>query len=87
MVFWDRIECRALPMQLLAHVMVHEITHPLEGISRHSETGVMKVNWTEDDVKTIKLHPMKFAAEDVELIHRGLTVRSATLASVMAAGI
>jgi hypothetical protein len=30
----------------LAHVLVHEITHALEGVSRHAETGVMKANWT-----------------------------------------
>ena len=74
-VFWDRMEHGPIPTELLAHVMVHEITHIAEGISRHSETGVMKANWTEEDFKTMKTHPLMFAAEDVGLIHRGLAAR------------
>jgi hypothetical protein len=30
------------PTFVLAHVLVHEITHILQGIDRHSESGVMK---------------------------------------------
>jgi hypothetical protein len=74
-VFWDRMEHGPIPTQLLANVMVHEITHIAEGICHHSETGVMKANWTEEDFKTMKTHPLMFAAEDVDLIHRGLAAR------------
>ena len=35
---------------LLAHVLVHEITHVLEGVDRHTGQGVMKARWTEDDL-------------------------------------
>jgi hypothetical protein len=79
-VFWDRMECGLIPTELLAHVMVHEITHILEGVSRHSESGIMRAQWTEVDHKTMKTHPLSFAAEDVDLIHRGLVTRSAALA-------
>jgi hypothetical protein len=78
-VFWDRIEFGLNSPELLAHVMVHEITHILEGVSRHSESGIMRAQWTEVDHKTMKTHPMSFAAEDVDLIHRGLATRSASL--------
>ena len=43
-VFCDRIrrhDSHLVPF-LLAHVLVHEITHILQGIARHSESGVMK---------------------------------------------
>lgn len=74
-VFWDRMEHGPIPTQLLANVMVHEITHIAEGICRHSETGVMKAKWTEEDFKTMNTHPLMFAPEDVDLIHRGLAAR------------
>ena len=34
---------------VLAHVMVHEITHILQGIARHSAEGIMKAQWTNSD--------------------------------------
>jgi hypothetical protein len=34
---------------VLAHVMVHEVTHILQGICRHSASGVMKAQWDEED--------------------------------------
>ena len=60
---------------LLAHVLVHEITHILEGIARHSETGIMKANWTSGDYYDMQTKTLAFASEDIELIHRGLTQR------------
>ena len=60
---------------LLAHVLVHEITHILEGVPRHSETGVMKAYWTLDDYYYMQKNTLPFASEDIELIHRGLAQR------------
>jgi len=34
---------------VLAHVLVHEVTHILQGIPRHSESGVMKAQWDSND--------------------------------------
>src|SRR5262249_27415941 len=49
-IFYDRIcamaQREARP-QLLAYVLAHEITHILQGVARHSETGIMKANWTD----------------------------------------
>lgn len=74
-VFWDRIEFGIFPTELLAHVMAHEITHILEGVCRHSETGIMRAQWTERDHKMMRTHPLSFAPEDVELIHLGMAAR------------
>jgi len=76
-VFWDRMERAAAPAPLLAHVMVHEITHILEGVSRHSQSGIMKAHWSEADMDVIRAHTLTFAAEDVSLIQAGLKKRAA----------
>jgi len=74
-VFWDRVErktCRATAAVVLAHVLVHEITHILQGIARHSESGVMKACWTVQDYAAMTSKGLPFTPEDSELIHRGL---------------
>jgi hypothetical protein len=75
-VLYDRVEASADgPTQistLLAHVMTHEITHLLQGISRHSETGVMKAQWSAHDFLQMAYKPLPFAPEDIDLIQRGL---------------
>ena len=78
-VFWDRMEHAANPAPLLAHVLVHEITHILEGVSRHSQSGIMKERWNAADMDLIQFHKLKlaFAAEDVYLIQLGLKKREA----------
>ena len=60
---------------VLAHVMAHEITHVLEGIGRHSQTGVMRAHWRGGDYREMRSKPLPFAPEDVCLIHEGLASR------------
>jgi hypothetical protein len=67
---------------LLAHVLVHEITHILEGVARHSATGIMKANWTSGDYYDMQTKTLPFASEDIELIHRGLAQRQARAGKV-----
>jgi hypothetical protein len=59
---------------ILAHVLVHEITHVLQCVDRHSETGVMKARWTSDDYYDMRWKPLEFTSEDVELIRLGMQV-------------
>ena len=75
-VFWDRVNIYDAPSELLAHVLVHEITHILEGIPRHSENGVMKACWSNQDFKAMRRMPMRFAPVDIKLIHLGLEARN-----------
>lgn len=89
-LFWGRIEEAAgqgtLPY-LLAHVLVHELTHILEGTCRHSDIGVLKAVFTQADIANMEFHPLPFAPEDLELIHAGAEarrVREATTPSVSA---
>jgi hypothetical protein len=80
-VFYDRVRATVIDPEeslvLLAHVMTHEITHILEGTARHSAEGVMKAHWTPADYSRMCRKPLPFAAEDVELIHRGLQQKAA----------
>ena len=85
-VFYDRVASRfqhhrsplqaqALTSRLLAHVLVHEVSHMLQGISRHSPSGVMKAVWTPEDYRQMERRMLPFAPEDVHLIHGGAQAR------------
>jgi len=70
-VFYDRVRRDhppSLTAVLLGHVFVHEITHVLEGIARHSDTGVMKGHWDRRDYEQMARRPLTFAPEDVDMI-------------------
>ena len=72
-IFYDRIRQmnrEDLPTLLLAHAMVHEITHMLQGVERHSATGVMKARWDWDDYFEMKNHPLPFTPEDIQMIRK-----------------
>jgi hypothetical protein len=56
---------------LLAYVMVHEVTHILQGITRRSKRGILKAHWDRDDSFEIGLGCLRFAEADVELIYSG----------------
>jgi hypothetical protein len=83
-VFFDRIHKRIAPdlvATLLAHVLVHEITHSLQGIDRHSETGIMKAHWTSADYVQMRAKPLPFTDFDVELIRQGLASRGVRMSA------
>ena len=86
-VLFDRIQHNAgshtKVSTLLAHVMTHEITHLLQGISRHSQTGVMKAEWSAHDFVQMAQSPLPFTPEDINLIQRGLVQRTAGPASAV----
>jgi hypothetical protein len=71
-IFWDRIKRTPLPNKVLAHVMVHEITHILQGVDRHSGEGIMKAHWSDADFGAMGVGPLPFAPEDLYLINLGL---------------
>jgi hypothetical protein len=77
-VFFDRVENsgkgKLVPV-LLAHVLVHEITHILQGSDHHSAEGVMKARWTANDLYQMLDRPLPFDPFDVDLIQRGLASR------------
>jgi hypothetical protein len=54
---------------LLGHVLVHEITHVLQEVPRHSESGMMKARWEGADFARMRHQTLPFAEEDIRLIH------------------
>jgi hypothetical protein len=74
---WDRVDerCRYAPVlafALLAHVMVHEITHVLEGTDSHSATGVMKAQFVSSDYRDMIYKPLPFTSYEVTQVQLGL---------------
>ena len=88
-VFYDRVAQAdpALLPSLMANVIIHEMTHILQGIDRHSASGVMKALWTSSDYTLMKRGLLRFTAVDVEMIRDGFAARTAggTKGSVVAA--
>ncbi len=62
--------------KLIGYIMVHEITHNLQGIARHSGTGIMKATWTTSDYRDITDLQLRFEETDVFLIDAGWKWRS-----------
>jgi len=86
-VFYDRVQEATEPQltpTVLAHVLVHEITHILQGTCRHSDTGVMKARWTHQDYMDMKVKPLSFTEEDVQFIRIGLAKRANASALIAA---
>lgn len=86
-IFFDRIARNHnkphVPI-VLAHVLVHEITHILQGISRHSATGVMKAHWELADYRNMTGRPLAFEDKDIDLINFGLEGRARRYAATEA---
>ena len=58
-------------------MLVHEITHILQGIDRHSVGGIMKAVGTSSDYTQMKRCQLWFTARDVEMIHNRFAARAA----------
>jgi hypothetical protein len=82
-VFLDRVKNMAPSAgdRLLGYTLAHEVTHILEGIVRHSESGIMKAYLDGDDHLKMRGGKLGFAAEDVYWIYRGLEERELRLAA------
>lgn len=84
-VFYDRIHSEVVPRSvLLAHVMVHEIAHILQGTDLHSASGVMKAGWTPRDHLQMRTEALPFTPQEVELIRLGLARRASGAPNLVA---
>lgn len=78
-VFYDRVLISVTLSQaptLLGHVLAHEIAHVLQGISRHSASGIMKPKWDPRDYLEMRWNTLGFTEDDVSLIRSGLDDRA-----------
>ena len=46
--------------RILAHILVHEITHVLTRVSEHSREGMLKAKWTESDFRAMGMENLPF---------------------------
>jgi hypothetical protein len=74
-IFFDRIETMEDASTVLGHVMVHEITHIIQGVPRHSDTGLMKPHWSRHDLVQMRYKPLPFTEWDLLLLYAGLPMR------------
>ena len=78
-VFYDRIASNYRPSLIpivTGHVLAHEIAHILQGITRHSDHGIMKAKWNAKDCDDMAWRPLEFERHDVKLIYIGLAARA-----------
>jgi hypothetical protein len=73
-VYYDRIRAvsRNETATLLGYIVAHEIAHIAQGISRHSNTGILKARWDTSDHASMRRAALYFADDDFDLIQRGL---------------
>ncbi len=82
-VFRDRVRQRlgrahpGAAKVALAYVLVHELAHAMQRVPRHSVTGILRAQWSNDDFTAMLFHKLAFEGSDVELIRRGLAARVA----------
>ena len=77
-IFYDRVEPllrghHAPQATVLGYVLAHEIAHVLQGIVRHSEAGIMRARWTDNDLQQMGSRELRFTREDVQLIQQRLS--------------
>ena len=86
-VFYDRMADvgNDLRPRLLAYVIVHEMAHILQGVDRHSGSGIMMAHWGPAEFGRMRIGQLRFADQDVDLIHEGLKVRQTRIATASAA--
>jgi hypothetical protein len=78
-IFYDRMESMlkgqcAPQAVILGYVLADEIGHVLQGIARHSETGIMRARWTKDDFTRMSTVGLTFTTEDIQLIRQAVPV-------------
>jgi hypothetical protein len=66
------------------YVLAHELAHAMQGVGRHSESGIMKAHWSDLDFQEMVFHKLEFTPEDVNLIHQGLASHLGSVASTQA---
>ena len=72
-LFMDRLKAMAAMQPLttsflLGHVLAHEMGHVLQGIARHSETGVLKERWSQLEIEDMPFRHLHFTPYDANLI-------------------
>jgi hypothetical protein len=90
-VFYDRVT-RILPTQpewsgrILGHVLAHEIGHMLLRNDTHTQKGLMKAQWTDDDFKIMREKNLSFTPPDANAIRLNLARTCSSVADTLIVG-
>jgi hypothetical protein len=57
---------------IFGHVLAHEIAHVLKRVDSHSETGIMRRRWDQNDFVSMKFNAFRFAPEDAQTIRESV---------------
>ena len=68
------------PEVVLSYVLTHELAHVMQGLDRHSASGILKANWSYHEYYMMLSRALTFTAEDVDLIRTGLGVKRSNIA-------
>ena len=60
---------------LMGHVLAHELGHVLQGITRHSDAGVLKQQWSPGEIQDMPREILRFTSYDKTLILDGIRTR------------
>jgi hypothetical protein len=87
-VYKDRVQRflgnhRNLAGAAVGYVLAHELAHVMQGVGRHSESGILKAQWSNADFEEMIFHKLAFTTFDVQLIHQGLTLQVASRRSAL----
>lgn len=55
---------------VLGYVLAHEIGHALQGNPHHSQIGIMRVRWSNNDFRLMTLGALVFSAGEIEEMRR-----------------
>ena len=64
----------------LAYVFAHKLAHAIQGVGRHSDSGILKAYWTNDDFTAMLFNKLVFTEFDATLIRKRLATRQSALA-------
>jgi len=72
-IFMDRLRTMtgnnpSIGAALLGHVLAHEMGHVLQGVNRHSETGLLKERWSTEEINAMPWQHLQFTENDKLLI-------------------
>ena len=68
----------------VGYILAHELAHVMQGVGRHSASGILKAQWRHGDFEEMMFHKLAFTDFDVDLIHRGLALQLANVAAAAA---
>jgi len=65
----------------VGYILAHELAHVMQGVGRHSASGILKAQWRHADFEEMMFHKLAFTDFDVDLIHQGLAQQLANVSA------